>query len=280
MIHPYTRDTITVSDKFALLASNDCCICTIETHTTEVVDQHLTHAIRIHDKKCQTILPQVTPSTAALTIIMMWKERTSIDPTQHWLEAYPLHPLVEILVACVVRDIDLLLPVCDCLIPCLVKRLDTQELICSCCKLFCAVAITHCDHIGDCLTGSHLLLCKYNTAQCFVAVDAFALCIWRKWILIKCTWVLQITALANEILYDWIIADRCLVLISTEHTIVDLVALMSTLVKCHRRLYKDACLIRCDAMKQSRYVTVVTDIVCRSCVKRNCCYDLHCHFLV
>ena len=280
MIHPYTRDTVTVSDKFALLASDDRCICTIETHTTEVVDQHLTHTVRIHDQKCQTILPQVTPSTAALTIIMMWKERTSIDTTQHRLEAYPLHPLVEILVACMVRDIDLLLPVCDRLVPCLIKCLDTQKLVRSRCKLLCAVAIAHCDHIGDCLTGSNLPLCEYNTTQCFVAVDTFALCIWRKWILIKCTRVLQITALADEVLYDWIIADRCLVLISTEYAVVDLVALMSTLIKCHRRLYKDACLIRCDTMKQSRYMTMVTDVVCRSCIKRNRRYDLHCHFLV
>ena len=51
MIHPYSCNIIPVCNEFTLLITNDRCISSIYSDSTEIIQYHLSAPIRIHDKK-------------------------------------------------------------------------------------------------------------------------------------------------------------------------------------------------------------------------------------
>lgn len=65
MIHPYTCDSVSVSDKIAVTVSDNSSICTINTYAAIILFNHGTYILRIHQQKRKTILPQITPSIAS-----------------------------------------------------------------------------------------------------------------------------------------------------------------------------------------------------------------------
>ena len=77
MIHPYTCDSVSVSDKIAVTVSDNSSICTINTYAAIVLFNHGTYILRIHQQKRKAILPQITPSASTTSVIMMRKERTA-----------------------------------------------------------------------------------------------------------------------------------------------------------------------------------------------------------
>ena len=114
MIHPHSCDMIPVCNKLSLFTSDDRCITSIYTDTGKIIKQHLSYSIWIHDQKCQTILPEITPAPSSLSVIMMRKEWAAINTAQDWLKTYPVHKLVEIRISGMISDIYFFLPVCLC----------------------------------------------------------------------------------------------------------------------------------------------------------------------
>ena len=63
-----------VCDKFTLSVSDDRGIGSIDAYSTVIIDDHLTYNRRIHDQKCQTVLPEITPASSTFSIIMIREE--------------------------------------------------------------------------------------------------------------------------------------------------------------------------------------------------------------
>ena len=112
MIHPDSGNVVPVRYELALPAADDRCIASVDPHAAIIVNQHLPHIIRLHNKQRQTVLPQIPPASAALTVIMMRQERTPVDPAEHGLEINPEHEIVKIRLGRLIGDIDLIQPVC------------------------------------------------------------------------------------------------------------------------------------------------------------------------
>ena len=111
MIHPDTGNIISVCDKFSLFISNDRGICSVNADTAIVGNDHLTHYSRIHDQECKTVLPEISPSPSAFSIVVVWEKRTAIDSSQHRLKADPFHIVVGICITGFIRYIYFFLPV-------------------------------------------------------------------------------------------------------------------------------------------------------------------------
>ena len=74
MIHPHAGNVVAVCDKFTLSVSDDRGIGSIDAYSTVIIDDHLTYNRRIHDQKCQTVLPEITPASSTFSIIMIREE--------------------------------------------------------------------------------------------------------------------------------------------------------------------------------------------------------------
>lgn len=111
MVHPDSCDVVSVRKKLSLFFPDDRGIAAVIADSGKIIHQHLPHAVRIHDKKRQTILPEVSPSSAAFSVIVMRQKRATVDPPQHRLKIHPVHPLVKRPISCGILHIVLLLPV-------------------------------------------------------------------------------------------------------------------------------------------------------------------------
>ena len=111
MIHPDTGNIISVRDKFSLFISNNRGICSVNADTAIVGNNHLTHYSRIHDQECKTVLPEISPSPSAFSIVVVWEKRTAIDSSQYRLKADPFHIVISICITGFIRYIYFFLPV-------------------------------------------------------------------------------------------------------------------------------------------------------------------------
>ena len=57
MIHPYTGNIIPVCNKFSLTTSYNCGICSINTNTSIIINDHLSYLRWLHDQQGKAILP-------------------------------------------------------------------------------------------------------------------------------------------------------------------------------------------------------------------------------
>ena len=114
MIHPHTRNIVSVCNKFTLSGSNDGCVGTINTHTAKIVHQVFSHSIRVHNQQGQTILPQITPSSSTTSIVMMGQERPAVNPTKHRLYVNPVHEIIKPLICGMIAYIALFFPCSHC----------------------------------------------------------------------------------------------------------------------------------------------------------------------
>ena len=74
MVHPDSRDAVTVSDELAALAADDGRICAVASDAAEVIDEHAPYVRRVHDNEREAVLPEISPSSAASSIVMIRKE--------------------------------------------------------------------------------------------------------------------------------------------------------------------------------------------------------------
>ena len=79
VIHPYSCNVVAICYKFTWLVSNNSCICSIKPYTLETIQNHGTDFFRIKNQKRQAILPQISPSSATSSVIMIRQERTSVN---------------------------------------------------------------------------------------------------------------------------------------------------------------------------------------------------------
>ena len=79
MIHPDTCNIVSVCNKLTLLISDDCRICSINSYSAIIIHDHLTDVWGIHNQKCKAILPEISPASSSFSIIVIWKEGTSIN---------------------------------------------------------------------------------------------------------------------------------------------------------------------------------------------------------
>ena len=77
MVHPYSGDIISVRNKLAHALSDDRGIGTVHTYTAVIGYQHIPDARRLHNQQCQAVLPQISPTSSALSIIVMGEKGTS-----------------------------------------------------------------------------------------------------------------------------------------------------------------------------------------------------------
>ena len=112
VIHPHARNLIAIGDKGSLLASDNGRIGSVDADTLKIIEKHLAHTVRIHQKKCQTVLPEISPASSSLSVIMVRQKGTAIDPAQDRLKADPLHIAVKLAVFRVVGYVYFLFPVC------------------------------------------------------------------------------------------------------------------------------------------------------------------------
>ena len=111
VIHPDSCDAVTVSDEFAASAADDGSVRAVRSDAAEVIDEHSPYVRRIHDYQRQAVLPEISPASAALAVIVVRQERASVDPSEHRLYANPVHPAVKSLVARVEAYVIFLIPV-------------------------------------------------------------------------------------------------------------------------------------------------------------------------
>ena len=121
MIHPYTGNMISICNKFSRLRSDNRCIGSIYTDTAIIINEHPAYTIRVHHQQCQTVLPQITPASSTLAIIMMRQERAAIDSSKNRLEAYPVHELVKLMIPGLIRCFYTFTPGLFCLFICLIE---------------------------------------------------------------------------------------------------------------------------------------------------------------
>ena len=74
MVHPDSCDAVPVSDEFAALAANDGRIGAVASYAAEVIDEHAPDVRRVHDYQRQTVLPEVSPASAALAVVVVGEE--------------------------------------------------------------------------------------------------------------------------------------------------------------------------------------------------------------
>ena len=111
MIHPHTGNMIPVRNKLPLRISDNCGIGSVHPDTAVIVDDHLPDCGRVHEKQCQTILPQIPPATSSFSVIMIRQERTAVNSPQNWLERNPLKIIVCIRITRFKCDVYFLCPV-------------------------------------------------------------------------------------------------------------------------------------------------------------------------
>ena len=111
MIHPYSCNVISVCNKLSLSSADDGGVCPVHPHASEIVQKHLPYALRVHQKQSKTVLPEIPPSSSPFSVIVVGKEGAAIYSPQNGLKAHPAHKIVKFLIARMVSDIDLFLPV-------------------------------------------------------------------------------------------------------------------------------------------------------------------------
>ena len=96
VIHPDSLNSIAIRLEFSRTISNDGGIRPVQTDSTKIGDQVIRHFLRLAQKQSQRILPQVTPASSALSVIVMRQERASINSTQRWLNSDPAQNIVKV----------------------------------------------------------------------------------------------------------------------------------------------------------------------------------------
>ena len=71
MVHPHSSNSISVGYKIAKSFTNNGCIGSIHADTTKIGNYHLAHIVWLHEKKGQTVLPQVSPASSTTSIIVV-----------------------------------------------------------------------------------------------------------------------------------------------------------------------------------------------------------------
>ena len=79
MIHPYSCNIVSIRDKFTRFTADNGRIGSVDPHAAIIGHKHFPYTIWIHDQKCQTILPQISPASATLSVIVVWQEGTSVN---------------------------------------------------------------------------------------------------------------------------------------------------------------------------------------------------------
>ena len=96
VIHPDSLNSIAIRLEFSRTISNDGGIRPVQTDSAKIGDQVIRHCLRLAQKQSQRILPQVTPASSALSVIVMRQERAAINSTQHWLNSDPAQNIVKV----------------------------------------------------------------------------------------------------------------------------------------------------------------------------------------
>ncbi len=77
MIHPYPGDSISISKEITISISDNCCVGSVNADAPIIHGNHMTDAFRFYQQQRKTILPQISPSTSAPSVVMVRKERTA-----------------------------------------------------------------------------------------------------------------------------------------------------------------------------------------------------------
>ena len=87
MVHPHSGNTVSVALELTGLVTDYGRIGSVKSHALEVIEDHLADTIGICKKKSQAILPQVSPSSSASSVVVVRQEGASEYTAQLGLEA-------------------------------------------------------------------------------------------------------------------------------------------------------------------------------------------------
>ena len=110
MVHPNPGDTVSVCNKITVSVPDDRGVSSVNPYSAKVFFYHLSHSVGIHEKERETVLPEITPSATASSVIVVRKKRTSKQTTQERLETDPLHQSVKIGISSMKSSVDFLFP--------------------------------------------------------------------------------------------------------------------------------------------------------------------------
>ena len=270
VIHPYTCDPVAVRDKVPVALSDDRGVGSVDPDPAEVFLDHLSYTVRIHEKKREAVLPEIAPSPAASSVIVMGQERTAEQPSEKRLEADPFHQTVKISVAGMKSGVDFLPPPGFCLVESLLYFIRRIVFLINLRDGFSVVFRTQDQDVIRLLPGGKMYFRETESAHRFSAGG-------------KRTGRHAGTALADgarvrigsafsqKFLYSGEETFRSFTGAAASVYIVDhRVGTVPALVKGHCRADKDPVGFRADAVEHGSYISVIPYIVGAPPVDRNC----------
>lgn len=79
VIHPDAADAVAVSDKFSGSGADNGRVRAVDADARKVLHDHAAHAVRLHQKQRQAVLPEVAPAAAAAAVVMVRQEGAAIN---------------------------------------------------------------------------------------------------------------------------------------------------------------------------------------------------------
>ena len=275
VVHPDSCDPVSVSNELAALASDDGGVCAVAPHAAEVIDEHASYVRRIHDDERQTVLPEVSPASAALAVVVVGEERAAVNTAKHRLDAYPVHPVVEGLVTGMEPDVIPVDPVVH-----VFRELGIENFRIQVFNSHCLKGIRYCEDLFLCIggliyvvycerekvilrfSGRQSLIEEHGCAHGFKTVNSVTemVCIsmgHRESRVIKCS------ALADVIFSNRAEDSRLFaVSFGCKETVDDFISSVSALVERECRVVGYAVIRYRHAVEHGRNVPVVSDVIC------------------